>query len=440
MCFIKEMNNNLFYFPFMGNSMSVLCCAKVRKNKCTFAQHNKILSMQYLKEHISILSEQYFGDTIALRRHFHQYPELSEKEFNTAKYVKNCLKQYGIESQMCLGDRAVIGFIKGNDSSGKTIALRADMDALPIEEKNDLEFRSLNKGVMHACGHDVHIASLLTAARILCQVKDRWKGSVKLIFQPSEEKFPGGAIQLIEAGVLENPTVNAVLGLHVSPEIETGKIGMKSGDYMASTDEIYITVTGKGGHAAISETVNNPLLIAAKILLELDASYRKAAPKNHPNILTFGRIIGEGKTNIVPDEVYLEGTLRTFDEEWRTKAHQLIADIANRIAKEMKGKTEVRIDKGYPVLTNDERLTDKTFSLAQEFLGKDNVLSLGYRMTAEDFAYYSRYVPAVFYRLGTQINGYDSGLHSSFFRVNEEALRKSPGLMAFLAIKILEMM
>ncbi|MDR2410786.1 MAG: amidohydrolase [Bacteroidales bacterium] len=394
--------------------------------------------MQHLQDQISILSERYFEETVAMRRYFHQHPELSEQEFNTAKYIKDRLKQYGIEYQMYLEDKAIVALIEGKNTSSKVIALRADMDALPIEEENDLDFRSLNKGIMHACGHDVHIASLLTTARILYYLKNKWNGSVKLIFQPSEEKFPGGAIQLIGVGVLENPKVSAVLGLHVSPEIETGKIGMKSGNYMASTDEIYITVTGKGGHAAIPEMVINPLLIASKMLLELDDSYSKSAPKDSPSVLTFGRITGDGKTNIVPDKVYLEGTLRTFNETWRTKAHQLIADTANTIAQKMKGNAQLHIAKGYPVLTNDEVLTAKTFSIAQEFLGKENVLSLNYRMTAEDFAYYSRFVPSVFYRLGTRIEGYDTGLHSSSFRVNEEALRKSPALMAYLAIKLLE--
>jgi amidohydrolase len=394
--------------------------------------------MQHLKDQISILSEQYFEETVSMRRYFHQHPELSEQEFNTAIYIRERLKEYGIECQMYLEGKAVIALIKGKNTSNKVIALRADMDALPIEEENDLDFRSLNKGIMHACGHDVHIASLLTTARILHELKNNWNGGVKLIFQPSEEKFPGGAIQLIEAAVLENPKVNAVLGLHVSPEMETGKIGMKSGDYMASTDEIYITVIGKGGHAAIPETLINPLLIASKILLKLNDSYSISAPKDSPSVLTFGRIIGDGKTNIVPDKVYLEGTLRTFNETWRTKAHQLITDTANSVAKKMKGNAQILIAKGYPVLTNDDVLTAKTFSIAQEFLGKENVLSLDYRMTAEDFAYYSRLVPSVFFRLGTQIEGCDTNLHTSSFRVNEDALRKSPAIMAYLAIKLLE--
>ncbi|MDR0604497.1 MAG: amidohydrolase, partial [Bacteroidales bacterium] len=366
--------------------------------------------MQHLQDQVSRLSEQYFEETVAMRRYFHQYPELSEQEFNTAIYIKDRLKQYGIESQMYLAGKAIVALIEGKNTSSKVIALRADMDALPIEEENDLDFRSLNKGIMHACGHDVHIASLLTTARILHKLKNKWNGNIKLIFQPSEEKFPGGAIQLIENGVLENPKVNAVLGLHVSPEIETGKIGMKSGNYMASTDEIYITVTGKGGHAAIPEMLINPLLIASKMLLELDDYFSKSAPKDSPSVLTFGRITGDGKTNIVPDKVFLEGTLRTFNETWRTKAHQLITDTANTIAKKMKGNAQVYIAKGYPVLTNDEVLTVKIFSIAQEFLGKENVLSLDYRLTSEDFAYYSRFVPSVFYRLGTQIKGYDTGL------------------------------
>ncbi len=393
--------------------------------------------MHDLKEQVKALSEQYFEDTVAIRRHLHQYPELSGQEFNTAGFIAEMLNRYGIKTNMYLDNTAVVALIEGKKATGKVIALRADMDALPIEEKNNLDYQSSNKGVMHACGHDAHMASLITTARILQELTEKWTGTVKLIFQPSEEKFPGGAIQLIEAGALEDPKVDAVLGLHVSPEIETGKIGMKPGDYMASTDEIYITVIGKGGHAAIPEMFINPLLIASKLLLELNAVYSEKAPKDRPSVLTFGRILGEGKTNIVPDEVRMEGTLRTFDETWRKKAHQLIVNIAQRVTKEMGGNAQVRIDKGYPVLTNNDALTCNAMAVARDFCGAENVLRLDYRMTAEDFAYYSRRVPSVFYRLGTGIDGYDINLHSSEFRINEQSLRMSPALMSYLAIKLM---
>ncbi len=391
-----------------------------------------------LKEKIRQLSLNYFQDTIALRRHIHQYPELSGEEYNTAQFIADTLKSYDITPLFLLNNTAVTALIKGKNPTFRTIALRADMDALPITENNNLEFRSVNSGIMHACGHDVHIASLLTTARILQVLKDHWEGSIKLIFQPSEEKFPGGAIQLIDAGILENPNVDAVLGLHVSPEIETGKIGMKPGNYMASTDEIYIKVIGKGGHAAIAESFINPLIIASKILIELESFYRKYSPDSQPGVLTFGRITGEGRTNIVPETVQIEGTLRTFNEKFRFNAHKLITDITQNIAQQAGGKAEVFIDRGYPVLKNDEALTQKAFSISQDFLGKENVFPLEYRMTAEDFAYYSHRVPSVFYRLGVKIDNLQANLHSPDFMVNEDALQISPALMAYLAVNIID--
>ena len=390
-----------------------------------------------LKDKIRNLSLQYFDETIALRRHLHQYPELSGEEFGTAKFIADTLTNYGIKPKMHLNNTAVVALIEGKEPNSRVIALRADMDALPVEENNNLPFRSQHGGIMHACGHDVHIASLLTTARILQELKAEWSGSIKLIFQPSEEKFPGGAIQLIENAVLDNPKVDKMLGMHVSPEIATGKIGMKSGNYMASTDEIYITVIGKGGHAAIVEMFINPLLIASKILMKLETFCQDYAPKDTKSVLTFGRITGNGKTNIVPDKVFLEGTLRTFDEEFRTKAHSLITEIVSNLAMEMNGKAEVLIDGGYPVLCNDEQLTQKVFSIAQDLLGEKNVLFLDYRMTAEDFAYYSHHVPSVFYRLGTGGDGYNANLHSPDFLVNEDSMQLSPAVMAYLAVDLL---
>ena len=390
-----------------------------------------------LKNRIQELSLRYFDDTLALRRHLHQFPELSGEEHATAAFVAAFLDSYGIKSKMYIQNTAVVALIEGKEPHSRVVALRADMDALPIEENNTWEFRSKYAGIMHACGHDVHVASLLITARILQELKTEWKGSVKLVFQPSEEKFPGGAIQLIEAGVLENPKVDMMLGMHVSPEIDTGKIGMKSGNYMASTDEIYITAIGKGGHAAIPEMVVNPLLIASKILTQLEIFCRDYAPKDTKSVLTFGHILGSGKTNIIPDKVSLEGTLRTFDEDFRTEAHQLIAEIASETAKKAGGSAKISIDKGYPALYNDEALTKKVFSIAQDLLGEKNVLSLDYRMTAEDFAYYSHRVPSVFYRLGVGIEGKSCNLHSPDFFVNEDAMQQAPAVMAYMAIELL---
>lgn len=393
--------------------------------------------MQELREHIQSLSSTYFLDTIRLRRQIHQYPELSEQEFVTARFICNALKSYGIPSQLLLNDTAVIAFVKGKNPDKCLIGLRADIDALPIEEENDTTYVSINKGIMHACGHDVHAANLLSAARILQNLNELWEGTVMLIFQPSEEKFPGGAIRLIKAGILENNPVKALLAMHVSPEIECGKIGMKTGNFMASTDEIYITVKGKSGHAALTHSFVNPVNIAARILIDMDESFRAAAPDNFPSVLTFGRIIGEGKTNIVPNDVYLEGTLRTFDEGWRKEAHKIIKKTATGIAKEHKGDAVVKIANGYPVLVNNEDITNICFEAAKEYLGENNVESLSYRMTSDDFASFSQLIPSLLYRVGVKIEAKELNLHSPTFDINEKSLETSPGLMVYFALNLL---
>ena len=395
--------------------------------------------MEKIKEKIRDLSIAYFEDTVALRRHIHKHPELSGKEYNTAKFVAETLQNYGITPLLFLNNTAVTAIIEGQNPVSQVIALRADMDALPLMEKNNLDFCSENKGVMHACGHDIHTASLLTTARILQELKNEWNGTVKLIFQPSEEKFPGGAIKLIDAGILKNPNVNAILGMHIDPEIETGKVGMKSGVYMASTDEIRINITGKGGHAALPENCVNPLIITSKILIELESFCKKYSPDNLPSMLTFGRIIGDGQTNIVPDTVKIEGTLRTFNSDFRQTAHKRIAQIASQIAEQMQGKAETIIYQGYPVLNNDEKLTQKAVEIAQDFWGKENVLSLDYRMTAEDFAYFSQHIPSVFYRIGVKVDEQQSQLHSPEFIANEEALALSPAIMGCLVVGMMKM-
>lgn len=393
--------------------------------------------MQNLIDIIKSYSFEYFLDTIRLRRQIHQYPELSEHEFITARYICNILKSYGIQPHLLLNDTAVIATIEGYENNNTMVALRAETDALPIEEKSDKVYTSINKGIMHACGHDVHVASLLTTARILQQCRDQWKGKILLIFQPSEEMYPGGAIRLIKEGILTDNLVNAMLAFHVSPEIETGKIAMKVGKFMASTDEIYVTIEGKAGHAALTHSFVNPINIAAHALIELDNKFKASAPEEFPSVLTFGRISGEGKTNIVPNEVHLEGTLRTFDEEWRKEAHKLIKKTLTKIAIEHKGNAIVKIANGYPVLYNDETITNLCYEYAQNYLGKENVFPLSYRMTSDDFASFSHEVPSLMYRLGVQIEGKELNLHAPDFDINEKALEFSPGTMAFFAINLL---
>lgn len=383
----------------------------------------------------------YKEEIISIRRQLHQHPELSFEEYNTSKLVGTKLAEYGIEYQKGIVKTGIVGLIKGKNPTSKTIALRADLDALPIIEENELPYKSLNHGIMHACGHDVHTSSLLGVAKILNELKNEFEGTVKLIFQPGEEKLPGGASAMITEGVLENPKVNTIIGQHVYPQLAAGKVGFKSGMYMASTDELYVTVYGKGGHAALTNEYNNPLLIAAAILLELNKAFMEgAANEKLPTVLAFGKIIGNGATNIIPNEVKIEGTFRTMNEVWRAEAHLKMKKIAEDVALKMGGRCDFNIVKGYPFLVNDETTTTKAKLAAIDYLGKENVIDLDIRMTAEDFAFYSQVVPACFYRLGIKndAKNINSGLHTATFNIDESALETSIGLMAWIAINELK--
>ena len=389
---------------------------------------------------IKSLASDYLAEFIDIRRKIHANPELGFEEYKTSALIANKLVEMGIPYQTGIAKTGIVAIIKGRNPDKKTIALRADMDALPIEEKNDCEYQSVNKGIMHACGHDAHIACLLGAAKILNTQKDEFEGSVKLIFQPSEEKFPGGAQAMIKEGVLENPIPDYIIGQHVLPTLESGKIGLRAGKYMASTDEIYLTVKGKGGHAATPELNINPIIIASHILIALQQISQHNSIPELPTVLSFGKIEGNGRTNIIPDEVKIDGTLRTFNEEWRAKAQQKITKIAQSIAKEMGGSCEVFIDKGYPFLINDENLTSTIKNLAIEYLGKENVIDLDMRLTAEDFAYYSQKIPACFYRLGirNEAKGIISNLHTNTFDIDESSIETGMGLMAWIIINQLK--
>lgn len=394
------------------------------------------MNKQELKGKIKLLTEECFQEIVAVRRHLHTIPEIGFEEYKTSRYIIGKLREYGIPYQMGVAITGVVGTIHGKNANKKIIALRADMDALQIKEENDISFKSQHEGMMHACGHDAHMACVLGAAKILNELKNEFEGTVKLFFQPSEEMLPGGAIKMIEEGVLENPKVENVFGQHALHNLDAGKVGFKPGKYMASTDEIYITVHGKGGHAATPELFINPLMIASKILCELEKYTLDNKPSDSPSILTFGRIIGEGKTNIVPEKVFLEGTFRAYDESWRGKAHEGIIKTAAAVAENSKGSCEVRIDSGYPVLVNDDELTEKAKQLAIEFLGSENVVDMEMRMTSEDFAYYAQQVPSVFYRFGVrnESKNITSNLHTSTFDIDEGSLRTATGLMAWIAI------
>jgi len=397
------------------------------------------------QDKIKALARNYFEKVLDIRRHLHQHPELSFKEFETSKFIQKQLSDAGIAFTAGHVGTGIIALIEGKNSGKKTILLRADMDALPIEEKNAVAYKSANAGVMHACGHDVHSACGLGAAFILNDLKEEWEGTVKIMFQPGEEVLPGGASLMIKEGVLENPKVDQAIALHVFPAMETGKVGFKSGMYMASTDELYLTVNGKGGHAAMPAEYVNPLIIASEILLEINkrftdlSSLKELGGENTPTVVAFGRMEGKGATNVIPDKLELAGTFRTMDEVWRETVHKELARLVKIISEKYKIESILRIEKGYPFLVNDRALTETCFSVAQAYLGEDNVEELPLRMTAEDFAFITQKVPSCFFRLGTgnKERGITSGVHTATFDIDEKALEIGMGLMASLAVNAL---
>ena len=381
-------------------------------------------------------AEKINSEVVTNRRHLHAHPELSFREFETSAFVKNHLDNIGIQWQ-AMADTGVVGIIKGEEPSDRVIALRADMDALPITELNDFVYKSSNAGVMHACGHDAHTATLLGTARILQSLKPHFGGTIKLIFQPGEEKLPGGASLMINEGVLRDPAPQAVIAQHVMPSIESGKIAIRSGKHMASMDEIFITVYGKGGHAAQPHRNVDPVLIAASIITSLLQVVSRMANPMMPTVLSIGKVIANGAINIIPDEVFMEGTFRTFDELWRSKAHTQIKNIAKSVAESSGGRCDVKISYGYPVLENNANLTAFVSAAAEEYLGKENVLDTELWLAAEDFAYFSQKKNSCFYLLGVgnQRTGIDSALHSPTFKIDESALMISTGLMTYIALK-----
>jgi amidohydrolase len=390
-----------------------------------------------LKEKIKEYSKKFLDEIISIRRHLHAHPELSFQEFETSKYICSILDKWKIAYSSGWVKTGIVAIIKGKNPNKKCIALRADIDALPIHEVDGRPYSSKNKGVMHACGHDVHTASLLGAAKILNELKEEFEGSIKFIFQPGEELLPGGASLMIKEGVLKNPDVTSIFGQHVFPSLEVGKVGFRKGMYMASTDELYFNVIGKGGHAAMPNDYNNPIFIAGEIIKQLHSYFMENKKIDVPTVIAFGKFIANGATNIIPDNVRIEGTFRTMNEAWRKEAHIKITEIATTVAKQMQGKCEVEIRKGYPFLSNNEDLTENAINAAKEYLGEENVIELDLRMTAEDFAFYSQEIPACFYRLGTANfeKGITAGVHTPQFDIDEKALETGMGLMAFLALK-----
>lgn len=371
-----------------------------------------------------------------IRRDLHMYPELSFQEKRTAEKIKEFLQRNQIQFTGGWAGNGIVASIRGN-KPGPMVMLRADMDALPIQEENEVSYASKSPGVMHACGHDVHTSSLLGVAAILNENKDLLAGEVKMIFQPGEEKLPGGASIMISEGLFKNALPQWILAQHVHPPLPAGHVGFRSGLYMASADEIYITVIGKGGHAATPHLCVDPVVIAARMITALqEVTSRNIDPLSH-GVLTIGKVYTDGgATNIIPDRVYLEGTLRAMDEGWRDNAHKIIRDLAEHICKASGGRCDVNIVVGYPSLKNDNQVTQMCRNAAVEFLGAEKVHELPQRMTSEDFAFYSQLVPACFYRLGTgwTEEGKNYPVHSHKLDINESAMETGMGLMAYITL------
>ncbi len=389
-----------------------------------------------LIDKIKALSTAYKKEFIDIRRHLHAHPELSFHEEKTSAFVAGKLTEYGLQPKRGIAGNGLVALIEGKNPANKVVALRADMDALPIIEANQVPYKSQNPGVMHACGHDVHTTSLLGVSRILSQLKNEFEGTIKLVFQPAEEKAPGGASIMIKEGVLENPKVISMLGQHVAPNLPVGKIGFREGMYMASTDEIYMTIVGKGGHGAAPDQLIDPVLIASHIIVALQQIISRNRKPYNPSVLSFGRFIADGVTNVIPNEVKIEGTFRNMDEEWREDGLKKMQKMAEGMAEAMGAKCIFEVVRGYPFLKNHPELTRRTRNFTEQYIGKENVIDLDLWMAGEDFAFYSQVVDSCFYRLGTrnESKGIVSGVHTPTFDIDEDAIEIGMGLMAWNAM------
>ncbi len=386
-----------------------------------------------LKEDIKSLAKKYSPEFIKIRHHLHANPELSYQEYETSKFVQEKLTSFGIPFQI-KATTGVVGLIEGKNPSKRIIALRADMDALPIQEQNDIPYKSKNPGIMHACGHDVHTTCLLGAAKILVETKEDWEGTIKLIFQPGEEKNPGGASLMIKENVLENPEPQAIFGMHVNPQLETGKLSFRGGKVMASADEIYITISGSGGHAAAPHTTVDTILVASQLVVALQQVISRNSDPFSPSVLSITSFHGGFTTNVIPGEVKLMGTFRAMDETWRYKAHERIKKLSEDIVNGMGAKLDIHIDVGYPAVINDEILSQQARVSAEKFLSADLVEKTEMRMGAEDFGFYCQKIPGCFFRLGTgnKERGITSGVHTPLFNIDEDAIEVGMGIMAWL--------
>lgn len=396
---------------------------------------NSLVSLNDIKK----LAGRLGPEAISLRRHLHAHPELSFQEQETSALVKTVLDKWGIPWQPIAGT-GVLGFIKGSMRGGRTVALRADMDALPIMEETAVAYKSQHAGVMHACGHDAHTASLLTTACILQQLRNQFAGTIMLLFQPGEEVLPGGASLMIRDGVFGNTRPDIIIGQHVDPRLPCGTMALRGGPFMASMDELRFTVRGKGGHGAQPHTLIDPVYTASQLVLALQQVVSRKANPASPTVISIGRFIADGAINIIPNEVQLAGTLRCFNEQWRQEAHAWIRQTAAGVAATTGASCEVDIEVGYPVLYNHPAVTEKLKQSAITFLGESQVREAEIWTAAEDFASYSQQIPACFYLLGVgnKDKGIEAGLHTPLFNIDEDALFLAPGLMAWAALSMLE--
>lgn len=390
-----------------------------------------------IKERIRQLAKDHAAEFIGIRHHLHAHPELSYEEYDTSAFVQQKLQSWGIPF-VVMAKTGVVGLLKGKNPDKRVVALRADMDALPITEENDIAYKSVKPGVMHACGHDVHTTCLLGAAKILSELKDEWEGTVKLIFQPGEEKNPGGASLMIADGVLENPKPGKIIALHVHPGLEVGRLSFRNGMVMASADELYITIKSKGGHAAAPQFTADTILIASQLVVSLQQIISRNNSPVNPSVLSITSFQGGHTTNVIPSEVKLMGTFRAMDEEWRFKAHELIRKQTTELVRALGAEASIHIDVGYPFVLNDEALGNAARQKAEEYMGAGNVEETELRMGAEDFAYYSHQVPACFFRLGAgnKAKGITSGVHTPTFNIDENAIGIGMGMMAWLGATV----
>ena len=390
-----------------------------------------------IKERIRQLAKDHAAEFIGIRHHLHAHPELSYEEYDTSAFVQQKLQSWGIPF-VVMAKTGVVGLLKGKNPDKRVVALRADMDALPITEENDIAYKSVKPGVMHACGHDVHTTCLLGAAKILSELKDEWEGTVKLIFQPGEEKNPGGASLMIADGVLEDPKPGKIIALHVHPGLEVGRLSFRNGMVMASADELYITIKSKGGHAAAPQFTADTILIASQLVVSLQQIISRNNSPVNPSVLSITSFQGGHTTNVIPSEVKLMGTFRAMDEEWRFKAHELIRKQTTELVHALGAEASIHIDVGYPFVLNDEALGNSARQKAEEYMGAGNVEETELRMGAEDFAYYSHQVPACFFRLGAgnKAKGITSGVHTPTFNIDENAIEIGMGMMAWLGATV----